>query len=238
MPSLLPENNSDRIEGYFRLLAEAITSTLNKLNYEIPEWVNGFKFEKEIQLEKKRDQLLNEANEVDLNISLFQDFKRILLFDGNLLVEAVIETLKKGFGLKIDDQDEYREDFKILDSNGKVMVFGEIKGTNSGVKREHINQVDSHRERASISHEFPAILIINTHIKNSRTVDEKDQPVPSEQIRHAANNNILIVRTLDLLCYLRIFLSEQKRKDEMVDILRNNSGWMVASNTGWEIRTS
>ena len=47
IPSLLPENSDDRIIEYFTLLAEALTSSFNKLRVEIPSWLAQFSFEKE-----------------------------------------------------------------------------------------------------------------------------------------------------------------------------------------------
>ncbi|MDY6895934.1 MAG: hypothetical protein SVO01_11050, partial [Thermotogota bacterium] len=155
--------------------------------------------------------------------------------DGDLLVEAVVKLLRKGFGLTVDDTDEYQEDIKILDNERNPIIFGEIKGTNRGVKREHINQADIHRERSGLSPEFPSLLVINTHIKNSRTIEEKDKEVPIEQVQHASKNHILVLRTLDLLRLLRIHLDGKINSDDVSRLFRNNSGWLKVSEESWEI---
>ena len=209
VPSLLPENIPDRIVEYFSLLTEAITSTINKLSIDVPKWVTAFRFTQEDRLNERQDLLLKELREIDGEKMLLRFYKRILVTDGDLLVEAVVKLLRTGFGMSVDDSEEYREDIKILDSEGKPIIFGEIKGTNRGVKREHINQADSHRERAGLSPEFPSLLIINTHIKNSRTLEEKDKDVPTAQVIHASRNHILILRTLDVLHLLRLHLENK-----------------------------
>ncbi len=45
------------------------------------------------------------------------------------------------------------------------------------------NRIDTHRERAGLSPDFPTVIFINTHIKNARTLEEKDKDVPAEQVR-------------------------------------------------------
>jgi len=103
------------------------------------------------------------------------------------------------------------------------------------VKREHINQTDSHRERSGFNNEFPAVLIINTHMKNARTVEEKDQEVAPEQIAHASNVNVLIMRTLDLLNLLRLHLRDEIALDKIVELLTNSRGWLRVREDQFEI---
>lgn len=235
VPGLVPDNDPIRIEEYFTSLAEALTSTLNKLVSEVPEWADMFHFEEELELKEKKNTLLKEAEKVGEQLGAFQEFKKVLLFDADLLVDAVISLFLNGFGFKIDATDEYKEDLKILNPEGKPIIFGEIKGTNAGVKREHINQADSHRERAGLPSNFPVTLIINTHIKNSRNLKEKDQTIASEQIQHAHKNNILILRTLDLLRLLRLKMSGKISSEEFLTLIQNNSGWLRVADENWEI---
>ena len=79
------------------------------------------------------------------------------------------------------------------------------------------------------------MLIINTHIKNARSVAEKDQEVPNEQIRHAVILKILVLRTIDLLGLLKIFLSGKVKVQEVKDLLTQNSGWLRVSEGNFEV---
>lgn len=237
IPSLIPDNHPKVLEEYFKLLAEALTSTCNKLVYEVPAWVNAFEFSEEPTLKAKKQAIEAQSQQVIEQVESIQRFKRILLLDGELLVEAVVDVLRKGFKLTVDETDEYKEDIKILDENNNPIIFAEIKGTNKGVERKYINQCDTHRQEAGLSPEFPSILIINTHIKNARTVVEKDKPVPKDQIRHAARNNVLILRTLDLLRLLAQVLNEgiSTETTDVISELTTKSGWLKALNESWEI---
>jgi hypothetical protein len=237
VPSLIPDNNPNVIEEYFQLLTDALIATCNKLVFEIPEWLKEFRFSEEVYLTNEKEKIESQLQQIIEQFEILQKFKRILLLDGELLVEAVVDVLRNGFNLKIDDKDEYKEDLKILDDNNNPIVFVEIKGTNKGIERKYINQCDTHRQEANLPPEFPSILIINTHIKNSRTIAEKDQPVPDDQIRHAVRNNVLILRTLDLLLLLAQIRNKNidlKIKD-IISELTTKCGWMKASSEGWEI---
>ncbi len=236
IPSLIPEQH--HVSEYFEILSEALVSIVNKLEYEIPEWVMAFKFSEEDLIEERKDILISEIRQINERMGILNNFKRSLLSDGDLLVESVTHIFENGFGFRVDNFDEYREDLKILGTNGSPIIFCEVKGTNTGVKREHVNQADSHRERAELPDDFPTLLIINTHIKNSRNLTEKDKVVPSEQVKHAARNNVLIVRTFDLLMLLKLMLSSKITQNEVIALLLKKDGWLRVSENGYEVLTS
>jgi hypothetical protein len=144
-------------------------------------------------------------------------------------------VLKDGFSFKIDSKDEYREDLKIINYNNEPIIFIEVKGTNRGVKREHINQADSHRERAGLGPDFPSILLINTDIKKSASIEDKDQPIAEEQVKHAVKIKVLILRTLDLLFLLRHLDNSKILQQDIIDLFSNNAGWLKVDNESWKI---
>ena len=94
------------------------------------------------------------------------------------------------------------------------------------VSREQVNQADSHRERAGLDATFPSILIINTNIKNARSLDEKDKPVAPDQVRHAKHLGILVLRTLDLLRLLGLYKWGTITRDEVLRLLTTGAGWL------------
>ncbi len=233
IPTLIPDENC--LEEYFTLFAEALISVRKKLIFEIPSWVDSFEFSKEIALRQENNALFNKHMNNQEKIRQFRQYKKILVLSSDNLVDAVIEVLEVGFGIPLDTKDELHEDLKIIGEQKKPIVFVEVKGTNKGVKREHINQCDSHRERANLPPDFPSILIINTHIRKSRTIEEKDQDVAKEQIKHAVKIGVLILRTLDLLNILRLKLDKNISSDEIINLLRDNRGWLKVTDEKWEI---
>jgi hypothetical protein len=202
---------------------------------DVPLWVSRFSFEKESKLTEKREHLLAEVENINSEILKYSQYKKILLGSGDILVEHVACVLRDGFSFKINSDDELKEDLKILNDKNEPLIFVEIKGTNRGVKREYINQTDSHRDRAGLDSTFPSLLLINTHIKNSASIEEKDQIVPDDQVKHAVKSGVLILRTLDLLYLLGHIDSGNISQQELIEIFRNNVGWLRAGPDKWEI---
>ncbi|MCA9501250.1 MAG: hypothetical protein KC588_18815, partial [Nitrospira sp.] len=229
LPTLIPDNRPEVIKEYFTFLVEGLTSSYNKLQQSFPEWIEEFSFHEEAVLATELKSLKIRISEIQKRRSVLSRFKSILTASGDELAASVHKIFVHGFGIAVDTKDELREDFKLLDKTGKPVCLCEVKGTNRGVKREYINQTDSHRERSAFDEKFPALLIINTHIKNARSVSEKDQEIANEQINHAVKMNVLIIRTIDLLGLLRMYLSHKLTLKEVLDLVTNNSGWLRVS---------
>lgn len=234
VPTLEPEKY--RTEEFLRVLAEALISTHKKLLEEIPDWVNQYKFEEEKKLIEKERRLHEIIDKIDQRMLQFREYKKCICYNDELLRESIIEILRDGFDLKIDDTDEFKEDFKIIDSKGKPVILVEVKGTNKGITRQHINQTDSHRERAGLDQKLPSILIVNTNIKKSNSLRDKYQKVAKEQIKHAEKMNVLVMRAIDFLNMLYLKEKGEVKKKDFVDTLRQKSGWLEASQESWSIR--
>ncbi|MCP4146036.1 MAG: hypothetical protein GY752_12250 [bacterium] len=226
IPSLKPNNRPEVIREYFSLLATGLTSSYNKLQITLPDWIEEFEFSEEEILSDEQQTLEARISEIEERRGVLRKYKSSLILSGDDLAACTSEIFLHGFGIPVDTKDELREDFKVLDSEGNPVLLCEVKGTNKGVKREYVNQADSHRERSGFQDEFPTTLIVNTNIKNSRTITEKDQDVAKEQVLHAVKMNILIIRTLDLLELLKIYLDGQLSIEQVMDLFITNNGWL------------
>jgi hypothetical protein len=226
VPTLIPDNLPERLKEYFTLLSEGLTSSHNKLQTLLPEWIKEFSFDEEVGLEEEEDKIRARLLRIKERTDKLDQFRSILALTGDDLVESVIRLFSEGFGIIVDGKDELREDFKLLNSASEPFCLCEVKGINKGVKREHINQADSHRERSGFDADFPSLLLINSHIKNARSVVEKDQEIANEQIRHATNMNVLMLRTIDLLGMLRMFLMGRLNRQDLEELLISSRGWL------------
>ena len=235
IPTLVPDNRLEVIQEYFTLLADALTSTANKLHQELPSWVAEFSFAEEEKLDSQRITLEAHIAAIAQRKHRLSGYKSILALSSDALVASVVRVLEDGFGISVDTKDELREDFKILDDKAQPFCLCEVKGTNKGLKREYLNQADSHRERSGFDERFPVLVIVNTHMKTARSVAEKDQEIAREQILHARKMNILILRTIDLLRLLKLYLNGQTTLDEVKGLVTSNSGWLRVSDTGFTI---
>lgn len=226
IPTLIPDNRLNTIEDYFISLVEALTSSYNKLQKTLPDWIEKFTFDEEAELSTEHEELENRIIEIENRRNVLSRYKSILANSSDELVASVRDVFANGFGIAVNIKDEFREDLILLDDSSKPVCLCEVKGTNRGAKREHINQVDSHRDRSKYDNKFPALLIINTHIKNARSVIEKDKEIANEQIIHAAKMNVLILRTIDLLGLLKLYLNCKLKLDEVKKLFTNNTGWL------------
>lgn len=226
LPSLIPDARLEVINEYFHLLADAITSVHNKLHQTVPDWVAAYEFQEEQALFDERTALTSRVNDINQRLAQLTQYKASLVHSGPQLVADVSIILKCVLGVGIDATDDFREDIKLMDDDNNVIGVCEIKGINRGVKRENINQTDSHRERSGFDATFPAILIVNTGIKSARSIEEKDLEVAAEQVKHAAHMRVLIIRTLDLLGLLRLVLAGKLATQDARSLVLSNVGWL------------
>src|SRR4030095_10101640 len=187
-------------------VSSAILDYRQKRIAELPAWLDEFKFATEEKLGSEMEALQKQIADRQGQIQIWKDYKAILSTSGDILKERVVAILRGLFGLNVDAPEEFREDAKILDEHtSDAIAFVEMKGVKSGIKREHINQVDSHRERAGLSAMVPGLLIINNEMSVAGIKERFETTVPTEQIDHAKKLNVLIIRTIDLLFLIRQF---------------------------------
>jgi hypothetical protein len=226
VPSLVPDARPEVIAEYFKLLLDAIIAVHNKLPQEVPDWAAAFGFEEEPALISDRAELLQKVSSIDDRLKQLTRYKAALIHSGPELVADVSPILEVVLGVKVDPIDEFREDIKLIGGDGKAIGLCEIKGINRGISREYINQADSHRERSGFPPTFPILLVANTNIKNARSIAEKDQEIDPEQIRHAVNLHVLIMRTIDLLALLRLVLGGKLTVDAARSLVLSSCGWL------------
>lgn len=133
--------------------------------------------------------------------------------------------------------DSGKEDATILDAAGQPVCFLEIRGANRGIRREDINQVDSHRERSGVTSATPGALIFNDEMEVVGLTEGLATPVHHEQVAHAARMNVLVVRTIDLLFLMRHTEAKpiHERAEELLKLLNSGGGWLNASEVGYQV---
>src|SRR3990167_1501324 len=210
------------------VLVESILDYRQKNIAEIPECIKSFELEKEVEYKSKITDLTNQIHDIEQQLRPLESYKLIVNTSGDLLKNVLVDILENFFGFKVDPIDEGREDAKILDGYGNVIAVVEIKGTNKGIKREHVNQVDSHRERNAFTDEVPGVLFINNEMDIEGIEERLNTKVPSEQIKHAVNMNVLIVRTIDLLFLMKHLESDPSKRERVIELINSGGGWLKA----------
>jgi hypothetical protein len=233
VPTLLPR--FDALEEYLGLLLPAIISTWVTLKTELPDWISEFRFEEEERLMERKTELQTELEKIRDALRPFDKLKGILAYQSEPLVDAVYNAFEQGLGLTVRREESFREDMALVDHEGRQIALIEVKGTAHGVQREHVNQADSHRERANLPASFPSLLVINTNIKKSASLEAKDRPVAAEQVEHAARNGVLIIRTIDLLFLIQRRLAGTMTSNEILVLLLQSHGWLRVTRESCEV---
>lgn len=91
------------------------------------------------------------------------------------------------------------------------------------------------RERHGQQPSFPCLLIVNTNLKKAMSLADKDQDVAREQVEHASRNNVLILRTLDLLNLAALHRSGKLPSGEVQHLLTGSRGWLKVSTEGFKV---
>jgi hypothetical protein len=219
------------------LITEAVLDYRQKNAIPLPGWLDEMRFEPEKRLAGDLALTLERLAQLQTELQEWKLYKAVLTTSGENLKTRINLILESYFGMKVDPTDEGREDGKILDDDGRVLAFFEVKGIKKGVSREHINQVDSHRERAGVDSSISGVLFINNQMDLPGIEARQKTSIVEEHIRHAAKLGVIIIRTIDLLYFMKHVESkpEKDRKGELLRFLKQGGGWLMCGPAGCEL---
>ena len=230
LPCHAIKKDEKNVQDLFKILIPGLVATYRKLNQELPSWANDFKFITESRYIEDKEKLEKKLSTINKEIMNLEDFKKPLMLTNRLLVESIVNLMKNGMDLEVTGNDVGHEDLQLWDKSeqekGSIIAVIEVKGVNANVTRENINQVDDHRERNSFKTDFPGILIANTFIRLSNSLEDKDKPIEQEQIDHAIKMNVLILRTLDLVRVYDLILVGSIESEDFKSMLLTKKGWL------------
>lgn len=180
--------------------AAAIILYKKRNDLYLPAWVEEIRFKGEERLSEEREALQRKIQDATLELAKWERYKAILTASGKSLNQVVVDVLREYFGLNLKSDEAYIEDAMIHSQDGKACIYVvEIKGVTAGIKREHINQLDSHRERLGHDDLLPGLLIINDFSDTPGIESRKAKPIDQQHIAHAKRTNVRILRTVNLL---------------------------------------
>jgi hypothetical protein len=189
---------------------EAILEYKRRNDLHLPSWVENIEFQSEKtfrdEIAKLEEQIIQRREE----LSKWRRYKGILSASGNTL-------LRDYFKLDLHSKEEFIEDAIIYESDKPLFVV-EIKGVNGGLKRDHVNQVDSHRERLGILPEVPGLLIINDFSDVDGFAQRKAKTFDALHTSHAEKLNIKILRTTTLLEIIQSFEGQKDRGQKLIQL--------------------
>jgi hypothetical protein len=212
----------------------AVLAYRERISTAMPHWLDEFQLVRERALRSELSKCHQAIAALEAKLEPYSKWKSALCCKSDPLVEIVTNLLRDLFGLRISSEDKKIEDATILDDAGNTLAVIEIKGDTGTFKRQDVNQVDGHRERLKLPATTPGLLIMNTMMKATSLL-EKDVAPHSDIIKKAVTDNVLLVRTLDLLGYADLVDQEKRpREDFLADIL-SNAGWLKVADGAVQI---
>jgi hypothetical protein len=196
---------------------ESILEYKRRNDLYLPGWVEGIEFNAEKQLQAEVQGLEQEISKKREELLTLRRFKGILSSSGNTLNALVVEVLRDYFQLDVRSKEEFIED-AIIYIEGNPGFVVEIKGVKGGLKREYINQVDSHRERLGVANDVPGLLIINDFSDIDGLAERKAQTFDALQLKHAEKLNVKVLRTTMLVEIMQVLEADNERDEKFVEL--------------------
>lgn len=231
---VLPSVSIDRIDQSVDIVACAIKAMLayrERVSRAMPRWLEEFSFLKERELKFQAQAARAQLEDLEARAGSYASFKGVLCFQSDPLVKAVCDLFSCFFGINLQVDERFIEDATIVDASGNVEAVVEIKGVNTSFKRGHVAQVDAHRDRLGLPPTIPGLLIVNT-MHGASSLLEKDVAVHPDIIAKAISDNVLLVRTLDLIRYADAIDRGLLSQEVFRQTILGSTGWLRVDENG------
>ncbi len=205
---LKPISRQGELADILKCAAKSILSYKKRNDLYLPQWLEAICFKNEENISSEIDALSARLDQAKLELSKWPRYKAVLTASGTLLNKVVVSVLRDFFQLNLKSEEGYIEDALIHTETGTPLFVVEIKGVNSGIKREQINQLDSHRERLGMDQHLPGLLIINDFAETPGIEARKAKRIDGQHLEHARRLNVRILRTVTLI---EIMLATESR---------------------------
>jgi hypothetical protein len=226
-------------QDFMRLLLGAVESHRRDAGDTIPTFLRDLRLPQEAEVLDEIVAVKANLGELTERAKKLERYRLLLgtRGTGQALEELVIEALN----LLLADTDYHAEDredvgvedFWIVGADGDF-ALAEVKGTNTNVKRQDVNQVDNHREMAGRDPEFPGLLVSNIFRGHTNLAD-RQQEVPEHAMIRATASNVLILRTVDLYNLVGRKMAGSDSGRELLDALAAGGGWLAVDEHGAQL---
>ena len=95
LPTLIPKPTLEAVEEYFTILADGVVTLWERLREDLPDWAGEYRFHGEAAILETKAKLSHDLLELGARLNLLERLKRVLVLQGEPLVEAVIEVFDK-----------------------------------------------------------------------------------------------------------------------------------------------
>jgi hypothetical protein len=219
------------MEDCLKTLINSTVTYLTRSSTEIPSWARTPLFPKEAELHDEMSKLESEVKELQTDLQPYQVAKALAFLSEYEFEDAVPEFFVTHLDLPTLRDEEYKEDFWILDSQSERIVIAETKTYVRGLKRGSIYDLYSHREARGLDDTFPALLVVNAHL-NANSWKDKTRPIDRQHYEIAAANNIALMRIEDLLFFWNSVVEGRHSNEDLLSAILKQNGWIEVQMDG------
>lgn len=195
----------------------------NESNYP-SEWLEEISFYND----KK---LLSEKHNIESQLENNRKIKSGLFSTGDELVNCVFQILKEILDSR-DDLDSFNdineEDFLIKKNN--ITFIGEIKGVQTNVRGNHVDQINKHRMnylQKNTQENVKGLLIINH--QRLKHLNQREN-IPNAHIKTAESYGCLIIETKTLLKLYEEYLNNKLYSADCKELFSNKVGLLTEAD--------
>lgn len=224
LPCIWGSTEISYVIKHFEKLVSGLISYSAKLVEEPPDYIHQIQFAKEKGVKEEIDSITEkQIVPLERRLEFYKKLKSVLWLGNSSLVKATDNLLKK-MGFQTDIDEIYEEDLWILKNQEKLIIV-EVKGLNKNLTRQHISQLDEHREARQVP-KMTGLLITNTFM-TAESLESKDQAFPPNVIEKAVNTNVVITRTIDLCRIFDYLESKELSSQVLLEKIQGNTGWLT-----------
>jgi len=193
---------------------------------EYPAYLDELEIGEERSVRKRIGELRAEIDALAKSLEGARKAKRILYVGGDDLRGEVVRFLAEDLGLKVRPAGDDPGGLWLQGEDGQDWCLVEVAESETGnATKEQLAGTMLRRARSGGTEGGPALLVVNTY-RSGRTIEERDQPVGSDVVRRAAEDDVLVTRTVDLV---RLGLRAAQGfpgGDQLTEALRGGGGWL------------
>jgi hypothetical protein len=208
-----------------KMVAGAITAYRRSRISDIPDWVDEFRFRSEEDLYLEINSLLEQVNRLESQVRSWKDYKGILTTTGSQLRNRIVAILESVFDFHVEVVADRKSAMVTDDNHRPILIFQSIS-TENDIERDFIDQIHAQRESQGLPKSLRAILFVNSDMASSDIRSRTEKGVAEEVVRYAAEQNVLIVRTIDLLFLMRQLERDSERKKKLMQVFLSPGGWL------------
>ncbi len=199
-------------------------STNGDTPHDWPAYLDEMEVGEERSIRGRIDELETQLASLKQALDDTRAAKRILFVRDEELRQEVVRFLNDDLHMPAHANEAVNL-FALSDETGdwgiglsKVMADG-------NVTKGHIAEMMLHRGQAGLPDDAPALLVVNT-FQQGQTIAERDEPVESGVLRRAAEDHVVVVRTIDLLRLGLRAANGFPAAEQLTNALRSGGGWL------------